>query len=552
MATKLSTKQLSLRNARLFANSFFVSSDQNVANADIQYIFIGNSIAYSNEASPPDIVESISDTNDALNSIIAMKRVEADDVNLVIPRINWTSNTKYHQYDTHISLDTLLEENTLLNTKPMYVITSARNVYKCLSNNQSANSTIEPTGDFDTSNGLFSTSDGYIWKYMYNVRDGNDFIDTNNIPVPSRNIEDMTDTTPYGEYGLRNSAVKEGEITTVVVTNSGSNYRDHTNVLTSSFSTGDTSLEVTAAFLESVENVSLSDIAAANMSVTGSQFETDTFIVTANSDTNIVTLSKPTISPSDGTSSNAVTFKTRVFFDGITSDVTATANANTLGGLINSITVGNFGVGYADKVNVKIFGTGTGATGRVVIPPVFGHGFDLAKDLGANSVCAIAKFGDIDSTENGLVPTDTVFRQIGLLRKPYKYNTNNSTAFANTINASSASATVSQVTKVFVASGSAYTLGEFVFQGTSNTNYTAAGFVSRIASLTQIELTKVIGDFAEGAFLTGETSGSSRLVTQVVDPSFDPKSSELLFVENITPVTRTEGQAENVRLVLKF
>jgi len=51
----------------------------------------------------------------------------------------------------------------------MYVMTSARNVYKCLSNNNSALSTVEPTGDYTSSNGNIATSDGYIWKYMYNI-----------------------------------------------------------------------------------------------------------------------------------------------------------------------------------------------------------------------------------------------------------------------------------------------------------------------------------------------------------------------------------------------
>jgi hypothetical protein len=55
----------------------------------------------------------------------------------------------------------------------MYVITSARNVYKCVSNNASANSTVEPSGDYTTSNGNISTGDGFVWKYMYNVKPSN-------------------------------------------------------------------------------------------------------------------------------------------------------------------------------------------------------------------------------------------------------------------------------------------------------------------------------------------------------------------------------------------
>ena len=47
-----------------------------------------------------------------------------------------------------------------------YVLTTARNVYKCLDNNGGATSTDEPTG---VSTSVITTSDGYRWKYMYTL-----------------------------------------------------------------------------------------------------------------------------------------------------------------------------------------------------------------------------------------------------------------------------------------------------------------------------------------------------------------------------------------------
>jgi hypothetical protein len=41
-------------------------------------------------------------------------------------------------------------------------------------------------------------------------------------------------------------------------------------------------------------------------------------------------------------------------------------------------------------------------------------------------------------------------------------------------------------------------------------------------------------------------------VTSATNPEYQPQSMELLFVENSTPTTRTESQAEDVRLVLQF
>ena len=65
---------------------------------------------------------------------------------------------------------------------------------------------------------------------MYNILDGNEFIDTNFIPVPERSYTDITSTTAYGNFALKNSIVREGELATVIVTNQGSGYKDFTDV----------------------------------------------------------------------------------------------------------------------------------------------------------------------------------------------------------------------------------------------------------------------------------------------------------------------------------
>ena len=171
MATFYTSKKLSFNNAEQFKESFYEPEP-----ATVGYVFIGNNVPYANEASPNSIVDSVSDEKSVWDNMYAAKRITGNDVELVIPRVNWTSNTKYKQYDDRISVDDLLTGNTTLNVKPMYVLTSSRNVYKCLSNNASANSTVEPSGDFTTANGTISTADGYIWKYLYNVKPTNRFL----------------------------------------------------------------------------------------------------------------------------------------------------------------------------------------------------------------------------------------------------------------------------------------------------------------------------------------------------------------------------------------
>ena len=132
----ITNKKLSFNTAEQFQESF------SEANPTIAYVFIGNHVPYANESSPDSIVDTISAEKNTWDNIFAGKRATGNDVELVVPKINWTSNTKYRQYDDTIEVSTLLSSNTTQNLKPMYVITSARNVYKCVSNNASANSTV--------------------------------------------------------------------------------------------------------------------------------------------------------------------------------------------------------------------------------------------------------------------------------------------------------------------------------------------------------------------------------------------------------------------------
>ena len=216
MALNYTSEKLSLDSAERFKNSF------SETDPSIQYIFIGNHTPYANESSPADINETISSEKSVWDNMFAAKRVTANDVELVIPRVNWTANTKYRQYDDTIALSDLITGNTTQNLKAFYVITTDLNVYKCLSNNFSANSTVEPTGDYSTSNGAISTADGYIWKYMFNVKPSNKFLNASWIPTPTRAAGASTLT----DYSLDDTGVVEGELTTVVISTGGSGYYD--------------------------------------------------------------------------------------------------------------------------------------------------------------------------------------------------------------------------------------------------------------------------------------------------------------------------------------
>jgi len=175
------TNKFRIHNSEQFSESFSESSP------NIYYLGIGRPQAWATQTrgdlrtenlgtdsasiTPSDSVLQEFNTFDDL---LAVKKITTSDVSYVIPRRNWTTATTYdiyrHDYGNRItgttSTQTSNSGSTTLFDSTFYVLTAARNVYKCLDNNNNGSSTSEPTG---TSVNITTTADGYKWKYMYTL-----------------------------------------------------------------------------------------------------------------------------------------------------------------------------------------------------------------------------------------------------------------------------------------------------------------------------------------------------------------------------------------------
>ena len=537
--TSFTSKKLPFFSAAQFKESLSESSPA------INYIFIGNHIPYANEASPDIISDTVSAEKTVWDNMYAAKRITGNDVEHVIPRINWTGNTKFHQYDDTITISDLISSNSSQNLQPMYVITTDRNVYKCISNNSSANSTVEPTGTYTTSNGNIGTADGFIWKYMYNVTASNKFLTTSWVPAPT--------STDALDYGVNSSGVVAGELSNILIVNKGLNYRSVSNVRVNAFTSSQTKLVLanTSLILNLFNIPTLANLA--NLSISGTGIASATFITNIENTNGAITLS--TATNGLGGNANNIVISTRIYVSGDGTGVVASAAlsnvnntitlANTSLANISNITVTTIGTGYS-TANASIYGSGSGATARVILPPKFGHAFNPAKELNANNIMISVRIGEIDSTENGLISSNTSFRQFGILSNPYKYTSN---VVANTTTANSV---ISQTTDLTIVSGTSYTLNEQVYQGALS-DPSANGFI-HAQTTSGVRLTQVRGTFTSGLTLIGASSAVSRTVVTVmpVKPEFVKDSGDILYVENAIATTRTDGQAENVNLIISF
>lgn len=517
MATSYTSKKLAFNNAEQFKESFYEPEP-----ATLGYIFIGNHVAWPNEDAPPSTLDSVANEHDIWDNMYAGKKITGNDVELVIPRVDWSSNTVYQQFDDTTPQAQQLTANTSQNLGPIYVMNSERSVYMCLSNNISANSTTEPTGKNISANGVIQTPDGYLWKYLYNIRPTNKYYTNTWIPAPV--------STSKLDYDTSSNIPVDGELTTIVVTNGGSGYI-HSDITMSTFPSGCTILA-----LANTNNIT------ANMTITGNGIATGTYITSVDTVNTKISISTSTTTSGGGTA-NTYAVRTRIYIQG--DGTTAVASATLSNTEIQKISLVSYGKDYS-FANVAIYGTGTGATARAVLPPKYGHGFNPAKELGASNVMIALRIGEVDTTEGGIISANTTFRQYGFLRDPYKYG-NTSPAVASTANT-----VYSQTTDITLVSGSTYNLNEFVFQGPSVAESTFSGYVHNYTS-NLVKLTKVKGTISVGSPLKGtETNPSGRTVVTISYPEYEPYTGDILYSENFQRIERTDGQSENLKFVIQF
>lgn len=487
------------------------------------FVFIGGGLAYANGDT------EIITTNDCTvcekktwDGMIAAKKVFPNEVELVIPKNTWLSGRIYKDFDDKLSIMTLNTHDIANNIYSMCIINSENNVYKCLYNNNNSPSTDEPTGDYSVADGFIQTTDGYVWKYMYHVKESNQFLTSDWIPIPYASNVSISDA----EYNIDTSFIIPGSLNKIAIDNPGSGYINST-ITVDAFSTGSSYIQV-----QSLSNI------VSNMAVTGTGISSGTYITSTSFEYNRIYLSTPTIG-SGGGALNPVSIKTRAYIsgdgDGCEGDV------ELISGTVSNIPITLMGTGYT-FANVTIYGTGSNASARAILPTKYGHGYSPAIECGVRSLMVIKKFGDIDSTEDGLVPVDIKFRQYGVMINPYKYGTDEILHFSD------ASAVISQTTDITLEAGNFYSTGDLVYQG-SPSSPTFYGYV-----LTQdyytVKLVNFYGTPLIGVLLTNGTI--SRPVVNYTKEGLEKYTGDILYVKNLSPIERVLNQSEEIKLIIEL
>ena len=426
------------------AEQFKESVSEPTPNTNI-YLTYGKVYDWASEPTPNTAVATACTEYEIWSNMIAGKKLLGNDISHVIPRFNWTANTKYIAYNHK-------DPNLYDGNTQFYVLTSDYNVYKCLSNNNSANSTVEPSAI--NTEAPTETEDGYIWKYMYTVTDADLIRFTTSNYIPVRTLTGYDGTL---QWSVQQNAT-EGAIYYIAVSNSGSGYTNTSNIL--------------------------------------------------------VTIS------GDGASAEA------------------TANINVTSQTVSSIVLTDYGQDYTYATVTITGGGGTGAQATAMMSPPGGHGANPIYELGGS---ALMFNPIIRGTEEDQLPATNDIRQIALLKDP----------LISEGTARSSNLVVLQAQTLTLIGSDDYQEDEYVYQGTID----APTFSGRIVSWDSANgIATVINTYGTptSQALIGQTTTTSRFVSEVVSNELKPYSGQIMYVNNASPITRDPDQTEDYKIVLKF
>lgn len=200
--------------------NLLVNEISNSGDSNEYYIGIGKSDQYNETDTVVAPVRTFREEREARNNLQSIKKVSA--VSFVVPRYNWSSGAIYSAFD----------DNTVgIPVNPYYVVTEDNQVYICLKQGknalgQSVPSTVRPnytTAGVD-SRLAFQTSDGYWWKYLYQISAvrSNSFLSANYIPIEF--ISGAGANTFEVDQKQVQDAATPGQILGVTLTSGGSGY----------------------------------------------------------------------------------------------------------------------------------------------------------------------------------------------------------------------------------------------------------------------------------------------------------------------------------------
>lgn len=385
--SKFVAKSLDQQNALQLLQSF--------TSQDRYYMFVGDHLA--TDDSIADVITNTDATDIALyDNMLEGNRINPADVALMVLRNVWTSEKTYNQYSatSHIATHVIVEDG------------NNYNVYKCISNNGGSISTISPSGQ---DLGTVATTDGYIWKWMYNIAP----------PLYTRFA--TSKYIPYVPNSVVEASAIRGTIDAITVVDSGLGY---TNYYDGALRDADIATGSNVTYYLPPDASSIADLYTnCILMITDpldpayKQFRTITsYSVGVHKQ---ITVDSPfTITPRAGCiyeirpSARVVSS----YAGGV--GCVGRALINFSKNSVTAVEILNSGKNYRNATAEIIASNVVNVSRRAIITPLvspsYGHGGNIAEELDASAVGIVHTF----SASNARVPRTNDFRQFGIIKNP--------------------------------------------------------------------------------------------------------------------------------------
>lgn len=490
----------------------------------------------------PEVDDSIENLNTVFRNIIAAKKINSSDVNLVIPDNSWATGIVYDQFNsdeemyTHDGITALT--GTINYTSGSNTITSG------------ANTTFFTTellpGDIVEFSGL-TVDETKIRRQIISITDNNTALINSSISTTFTNSILYKVESFYPRYAKKFYVRNSYDQVFICIFNKGGSTSTVEPVLRpENFSIGklvyDSSDGYIWRYLYTVpsglkEKFFYTDSEGIRwIPVTTDTIVSSTAIDGAIENIRII---------DGGTGYNSNTPDSAADIITVTGDgtgasffATVTSSSGISTTTISDIVSANPGSGYTYATL-----TASGGTGANLIPlisPVGGFGLDPAKDLGAKYLGITVEFA---GNVSGYLPVsssagNTKFRQVSIISNP-QYTDGTYIDAASVSFCSNVKATFNPSDPVSV--------GDIFVQG----DYSARVVAYYSGSTAYFTLNNIKGTFSNNAsFYVGT---QTRVGSGLLEVSSNIKrSGDILYVENLDLVTRNSNQYEQVKLVLKF
>lgn len=217
-------------------------------------------------------------------------------------------------------------------------------------------------------------------------------------------------------------------------------------------------------------------------------------------------------------------------------------------GVIKRVQIINHGQNY-NYIRLEVEGFPTEqALLQAHVGPSRGHGFDIAQELFAHTVCISTTI----STENVDLFQGNDYRQLGIVKNLKLYNDTQDVDigfFQNDTGTAAFVITVPEVEfneyntddEIVSSSGGVYRVLTKVFESLTNEYKIYLLYIEQSEILT-----------VDTTFTNTTTNIENLSCTQVERPKFDKNTGTIMYVNEFSPITRTAEQIETIKLFLNF